>query len=442
VKARFLLLFLVSGIIPGTMGQNTIDLTFTAVDSSAYVRLDSIKVMNRTQGSETMICWPDTTLSLEINQGDLLLCVGFATLNPVGISDVSTEISSFEVHQNYPNPMEDRSDIPMYIPQKAKVQLTITDFQGRVVLRTDYQLDAGHHSFRFHPGGGSLYFLTSQWNGISRSIKMISTGRKEDKSCTLEYIGSNNGKAFLKASSEVIDFTVRQSGILDTPEEDTIYTFQFATNIPCPGTPTVEYEGQVYNTIQIFSQCWLKENLNVGLMINGNQNQTNNSIIEKYCYNNNPDSCTKYGGLYQWNEIMQYTTKEGVQGICPPGWHLPMDEEWKVLEGAVDSQYGIGNKIWDNDAFRGHDAGTNLKTTSGWNNNGNGTDLYGFSGLPCGHHYLGGAFYDIGNYAYWWTSTGDVNNFAYGRHLDYTRQEVYRFNLRYYGFPVRCLRDN
>ena len=101
---------------------------------------------------------------------------------------------------------------------------------------------------------------------------MISTGRRDGKNCTLDYIGSNNRKAGLKASSEVNNFTVRQSGILDTPKEDTTYTFQFATNIPCPGTPTVEYEGQVYNTIQIFSQCWLKENLNAGLMINGNQN--------------------------------------------------------------------------------------------------------------------------------------------------------------------------
>ena len=83
-------------------------------------------------------------------------------------------------------------------------------------------------------------------------------------------------------------------------------------------------------------------------MIHGTMEQSNNGIIEKYCYNNEPDSCTKYGGLYQWNEMMQYTTQQGAQGICPPGWHLPTDEEWKVLEGAVDSQYGIGDPEWDN----------------------------------------------------------------------------------------------
>ena len=75
-----------------------------------------------------------------------------------------------------------------------------------------------------------------------------------------------------------------QSGVLDSPEDNKSYTFQFATNIPCPGTPTVEYEGQIYNTIQIFSQCWLKENLNVGTMIQGGVGMSDNGLVEKYCY--------------------------------------------------------------------------------------------------------------------------------------------------------------
>lgn len=245
MKAKFLLLFLVSGIVSGTMGQNTIDLTFTAVDSAAYVQLDSIKVMNRTQGGETMIYWPDTTLSFEINQGDLLLYIGYATFYPVGVSEVINESSSFEVNQNYPNPMVDRSEISMYIPHTGKVYVMITDLQGRVVLRTNRQLDEGHHSFSFYPGGGNFYFLTAYWNGISRSIQMISTGQQDGKSCRLDCIGGNTGNAVLKASSEINDFVVRESGILDAPEENTSYTFQFATSIPCPGTPTVEYEGQV-----------------------------------------------------------------------------------------------------------------------------------------------------------------------------------------------------
>jgi uncharacterized protein (TIGR02145 family) len=92
---------------------------------------------------------------------------------------------------------------------------------------------------------------------------------------------------------------------------------------PCPNLATVVYEGKTYNTVAIGNQCWLKENLDVGTQINGSLEQTNNSLIEKYCYGDLAANCTTYGGLYQWNEAMQYVTTPGTQGICPIGWHLP-----------------------------------------------------------------------------------------------------------------------
>ncbi len=117
-------LFLVTLFAIMTLGlysqRPTIELTFTAVDSAAYVQLDSIKIMNRTQGGETMIYWPDTALSLEINPREWLLYVGYATFSTVGISEVNDDISSFTVNQNYPNPMEDRSEISMYIPHTGQ----------------------------------------------------------------------------------------------------------------------------------------------------------------------------------------------------------------------------------------------------------------------------------------------------------------------------------
>ena len=66
-------------------------------------------------------------------------------------------------------------------------------------------------------------------------------------------------------------------------------------------------------------------------MIQIYQEMTNNGIIEKYCYDNDPVNCATYGGLYQWDEMMQYTTQQGTQGICPAGWHLPTDAEWTIL---------------------------------------------------------------------------------------------------------------
>jgi uncharacterized protein (TIGR02145 family) len=177
---------------------------------------------------------------------------------------------------------------------------------------------------------------------------------------------------------------MQESGILDRPVSNESYRFQFANNIPCIGTPMVVYEWQVYHTLQVFSQCWLKWNLNIGEMVDSLQEQTDNGYVEKYCIGNSPDSCEKYGGLYQWWEIMKYTSQEGTKGICPDGWHIPTDEEGKVLDGAVDTQYGIGDSIWDEGWYRGFDGGTNLKSTKSWSWNGCGTDRFGYAALPGG----------------------------------------------------------
>jgi len=92
----------------------------------------------------------------------------------------------------------------------------------------------------------------------------------------------------------------------------------------------MEYEGKTYHTAQIGTQCWLKENLNVGTFISSRilEDASNNGIIEKYCYGNLLNNCDVYGGLYQWGEAMKYSTTEGEQGICPSGWHIT--NTWRV----------------------------------------------------------------------------------------------------------------
>ena len=260
----------------------------------------------------------------------------------------------------------------------------------------------------------------------------------------MEYTGSFNGEPPLKASSLKNGLEMQESGILDTPESNESYTFQFATNIPCPGTPTVTYERQVYNTIQIFSQCWLKENLNVGSIIQGTEEMNDNGIIEKYCYNNEPDSCAKYGGLYQWDEMMQYTTTQGVQGICPDGWHVPTDYEWRVLEGTVDSVHGIGDPEWDIFHWRGFNAGLYLKSTHGWYLNGNGTNRFGFSGLPGGYRFyiVSSGFNYLSHFGLWWSSTETSSTSACDRHLGWNNWGVSRTGyFKEYGYSVRCLKD-
>jgi uncharacterized protein (TIGR02145 family) len=211
---------------------------------------------------------------------------------------------------------------------------------------------------------------------------------------------------------------------------------------PCSGLPTVtDADGNVYNTVQIGGQCWMKENLRVGTQIDGSQEMTNDSMIEKYCHLNNPANCEIHGGLYQWNEMMQYNATPGVQGICPPGWHIPTDDEWKILEGTVDSQYPVGNSIWDDYNGRGYDAGKNLKSATGWYQN-TGNDLFGFLALPGGYRHLDGIFDSLISNGVWWSSTENGSGFAWYRYLYTDYDKIFRSSYnKCYGLSIRCLRN-
>jgi uncharacterized protein (TIGR02145 family) len=215
------------------------------------------------------------------------------------------------------------------------------------------------------------------------------------------------------------------------------------------GTVT-DIEGNVYKTVKIGSQTWMAENLNIGKIINGAYSQANDGEIEKYAYSNDPENCNIYGGLYQWREMMQYTSQEGAQGICPDGWHIPTDSEWKILEGTVDSLFGIDDLEWDIDGYyRGSNAGKNLKSTYDWNSDGNGTDLYGFNVLPGGKRGENGTFSGKKVGAYFWTSTETSSAYymAWNRYFSSYESGILRgdgilfTDPEFNGYSVRCIKD-
>jgi len=199
--------------------------------------------------------------------------------------------------------------------------------------------------------------------------------------------------------------------------------------LSCPGIPTITYGGQVYNTVQIGTQCWMKENLNIGTRIDGSQDQTNNGIIEKYCYNDNVSNCIVYGGLYQWDEMMQYTTAPGVQGICPPVWHLPTDAEWAILTTYLGGVNVAGGKLKETGTIHWQSPNTGATNESG------------FTALPGGYRDFVGVFLSIGGIGGWWSSTnhalGSVNlEVFYGD--DNANPSEYRPKG---GFSVPCVKD-
>ena len=217
----------------------------------------------------------------------------------------------------------------------------------------------------------------------------------------------------------------------------------------CGWTLDDSRDGQSYATVLIGTQCWMAENLNVGIKINsttGGYQQTDNDTIEKYCYNNDEANCDIYGGLYEWPEAMQYVTTEGAQGVCPVGWHIPTDNEWNILEGTVDSQYPVGNPEWDDTGWRGMDAGGNLKEvgTSHWSSpNTLATNSSGFTALPGGgRNHSSGNFYYLGPSSYFWSSSQFSGGAAWRRNLEYNHSNISRNSYdEDYGFSVRCLKD-
>jgi uncharacterized protein (TIGR02145 family) len=197
-------------------------------------------------------------------------------------------------------------------------------------------------------------------------------------------------------------------------------------------------DGMIYNTVQIGTQCWLKENLNTGIKINGSEEQTNNGTIEKYCTNNLESNCAIYGGLYQWNEMMQYVTTEGAPGICPAGWHIPTDAQLTTLSTFLGGETVAGGKMKTTGTI---EAGTGLW----YSPNAGATNESGFSGVPAGHRSGNGTFEYFGRYGLFWSSTelpANTSNARY-RRTSYIYSTLYRFDgsKSYYGFSVRCLRD-
>src|SRR5665648_102208 len=179
------------------------------------------------------------------------------------------------------------------------------------------------------------------------------------------------------------------------------------------------------NWLAIGTQVWAKANLNVGTMVTGVTAQTNNAILEKYCYSDTESNCTTYGGFYQWDEAMQYVTTQGAQGICPAGSHIPSDTEYKTLE----MQLGMLQAAADATGWRGTDQGTQLKSggTSGLN-----MPLAGYRGTA-------GSFYSLSSIGFLWSSS-ESSTSAWRRYLSSGYATVLRdANDKGYGFSVRCL---
>ena len=212
------------------------------------------------------------------------------------------------------------------------------------------------------------------------------------------------------------------------------------------GNPFIDLrDGRSYGTIAIGTQCWLKQNLDIGVRISGTSSPTNNGTIEKFCYNDEESNCDIYGGLYLWDEMMNYTASSsaspsGVQGICLAFWHLPSDAEWCTMTTYLDPNVNCNVVTWS-----GTDGGGKMKETgiTHWNSpNLGATNSSGFTALPAGYRVSNGSFTAINVNNYMSSTTESVSTTAYYRNLYYNYATVARgTNAKSYGYSVRCVKD-
>lgn len=192
-----------------------------------------------------------------------------------------------------------------------------------------------------------------------------------------------------------------------------------------------DQSGNVYNTIAIGTQIWFRDNLRTkkyrsGALIPVKTNADTSTLVGQMYYYNN-DSLTNYsvyGALYNWKAT------QNSDSLCPIGWHVPTDAEWTTLTTYLGGESVAGGKM--------KSIGTNY-----WNSpNTNATNETGFSALPGGYRLDDGSFYDIRNYAVFWSATENSSYNAWYRLLNFNNGSVTRTNyFKSLGASVRCLKN-
>ena len=196
-----------------------------------------------------------------------------------------------------------------------------------------------------------------------------------------------------------------------------------------------ERDGQIYRTVKIGKQTWMAENLNYA-----DSAQTPSLEESCWCYEYKDDNCVLYGRHYNWYSVFkpdnpldctpypcklkQLTTD--VQGFCPMGWHLPVQTEWQDLFDEVG-----GSSV----------AGERLKSVVGWENNGNGTDVYGFSALPAGERDEIMQWGYSGKTALFWSYTDNGENAPHFVDFSYDRESAVLGSYKYSAISIRCIKD-
>jgi len=211
------------------------------------------------------------------------------------------------------------------------------------------------------------------------------------------------------------------------------------------GTFTDSRDGTEYNWVRIGDQIWMAENLAylpaVNQVDDGSEDtgKENDSFYYVNGYDGTDVSAAKATDNYKTYGVLYNGI--AANNVCPDGWHLPSDDEWKQLEkdlGMADDQIILEIE------WRGTDEGGKLKEsgTTHWSSpNAGATNESGFSGLPAGAREPS-SFAGPGTMGHWWTSTPAGTRFNYDRSVRYDLSTIFKsYTIVFVGESVRCIKD-
>ena len=207
------------------------------------------------------------------------------------------------------------------------------------------------------------------------------------------------------------------------------------------GCGDVFFQDYTYATVVIGDQCWFSENCRYLPEVSPNSSSSiDMPVYYVYGYEGQNVEEAKsttnynlYGVLYNWLAVQD-------SDVCPNGWHVSSDADWNLLEITL----GMDLEIVNSQGFRGTDQGEQMKSESGWSNEGNGTNASGLNILPGGWRYAYNGFYHAGDDGVFWTNSLALSSeyYAWARRFVYNNQGVERENpLITSGFSVRCVQD-
>ncbi|MCJ7449862.1 MAG: T9SS type A sorting domain-containing protein [Bacteroidales bacterium] len=399
-------------------------MTFAGTGSATTV--NTIKVENLTSGA-----------SLSLNGGDILHLTG-----TVGISTIeSTQSSDIKI---YPNPMTENSLIEFYPPVSGNAIISVFEMTGKLVAQIQNYLENSRQVFLLSGFKSGYYLINIRGKGyqlsgkllsksstnLNLSISRISSDQAVDyKKLNNEAKGSQATVDMLYTTGDRLKFTGISGNFstvkTDIPAQDKTITFNF---MPC-----ADNDNNNYPVVMIGTMIWMAENLKTTTYNNGDLiGSTTPATLDissettpkyQWAFNGEENNVAVYGRLYTWYAITDS------RNICPTGWYVPNDGDWKLLTTFLGGESVAGGKL--------KETGTTHWTTP----NTKATNETGFTALPGGWHRWDGTFNDLGKISYWQSMSEYNSSNGWTRAMYYNYSDASRtYSGKKGGFPVRCLK--